>query len=408
MDWTRFTPKGCDLRKSREFTSLKVRIPVMSDMLTLLIPTLNRSEFLIRLLHYYRDLKFRGTICIGDASDACHAERNKAIVNSMDGILNIRYLEQSDPKYSLCFQQLSEAVLTPYTAYVSDDNFLVPGSVEQCVEFLENHEDYSAAHGLAVMFSLESSGPYGNVRWIGPYPHRPVEAETASQRLMDYVSAPFMPLFSVHRTEVWQRICRDVTLPMEWFFADEGLPSWLSVIEGKIKKLDCLYLAFQHHEQRTRHPDLFDCITNPAWASSYHIFRDCVAEELVRQDGISMEEAQELVKRGCWLVLGHALTKKWEGRYGQKNAENGSSPLREAARRVPGLKRAWRTVRSVISDNKAEISLEALLSPSSPYHADFMQIYRAVSNPPADLQESADLIKRLSTTVASRSSITGA
>src|SRR3989338_1261161 len=81
---------------------------------TLLIPTMNRSEFLIRLLRYYRDLDFQGFICIGDSSDTFHVERTKKVLNELQGKLNITYREYPPFSHHKCMEQLLHFVPTPY------------------------------------------------------------------------------------------------------------------------------------------------------------------------------------------------------------------------------------------------------------------------------------------------------
>lgn len=362
----------------------------MRELITLLVLTKNRSEFLRRLLRYYSDLGFQGSISIADSSNAYHVEQTKNTVKRLDGAVRIVYQEFPHFKFRRCMEKVTESVSTPYVAYLGDDDFLVPAGLEECVRFLETHRDYSAAHGVGAIFSLDSSGPYGRFRWVCRYPQRGIEAETASQRLFDYCASPFMPLFSVHRTEAWRVVYENVVPAMDWSFADELLPSCVSVIQGKIKELDCFHLAFQEHDQRTVHPDLFDIVTDPTWAPSYQIFRDCLAEELVRKDGISVEGARAFVKQAYWLCLARVLTKKWEHRYASRTGDSGSW-LRKSMRRIPGLTRVWRAMRSWTRRNEDEISLPALLRPSSPYHSEFMPIYQAVTHPPMDLQESTEL-----------------
>jgi hypothetical protein len=63
----------------------------------------------------------------------------------------------------------------------------------------------------------------------------------------------------------------------------------------------------------------------------------------------------------------------------------------------------WRSVRSLVSRREDALSLSALMKPSSPYHTDFVPIYRAVGNPPADLLEGADPSRSVGATVASSS-----
>ena len=58
-------------------------------------------------------------------------------------------------------------------------------------------------------------------------------------------------------------------------------------------------------------------------------------------------------------------------------------------RRIPLLKGTWHQARSFLPGDQNKISLPALLRPGSPYHADFMPIYRAVVNQPVSLDPAA-------------------
>lgn len=354
-------------------------------MITLLIPTMNRSDFLIRLLRYYRDIGFQGRICVGDSSEEIHTTRTRREIGALNGKLNIFYREYPGLDNNECAGDLLESVSTPYAVLLSDDDFLVPGSLERCAMFLESHPEYSAAHGLAGTFSLKSSGAYGAFQWVESYWQRPIEGENGMQRLLDHLGNYSVTLFSVHRTDQMRAMYRNVSPVSDQAFAEMLLCS-LSVIQGKVRELDCLYLVRQAHDRmysRSGLSDVYDWITNPDWLLSYQIFRDCLAGELARQDGISVEEAREVVKQAFWSCLAQSLTKKWHGRY------TPNSRLREAARRVPGLRRIWRKVRSFIPGKENEMTLSALLRSSSPYHADFVPIYWAITTPPAELPGNA-------------------
>jgi len=142
-------------------------------------------------------------------------------------------------------------------------------------------------------------------------------------------------------------------------------------------------LVRQVHDQRYLLPGVFDWITSPNWLPSYQVFRDCLAKELVQQDEISVDEAREVVKQAFWSYLAKGLTKKWHNQYGHVTRNR----LRQTARAIPGARRVWRLLRSLQSRGYDEISLPALLHPSSPYHADFMPIYRAATIMPAEFEE---------------------
>ncbi|MFH1582025.1 MAG: hypothetical protein ABIC39_08190, partial [Pseudomonadota bacterium] len=95
----------------------------------------------------------------------------------------------------------------------------------------------------------------------------------------------------------------------------------------------------------------------------------------VRQDGITMDEAREVVKQAFWSRLSKGLVNKYQSRYGKKTFKSVIKQKYPAiARRLATV---WRMIKAKI--NPQEMSLPALLSASSPYHADFMPIYRAVT-----------------------------
>ncbi len=344
---------------------------------TLLIPTKNRSDLLIRLLKYYRSIDFQGYICIGDSSDDGHLQATREAIQKLQGKLNIIYREYPGLNITRFMTNLAALVPTEYVATLMDDDFLVTRGLARCVQFLENQPEYVAAHGVAALFTLESDSAYGRLVGVSHYRLPVLEAESASQRLMDHLGNYSVPLFSVHRVESWLAMWRDTSLAADRWISEELLPACLSVIQGKVKELDCLYLVRQIHNRRAFHLDIWDQLTSPTWFRSHGIFRECLAEALSRQEGVAVEEAREVVKKAFWSFLAQGIMRKWQARY-SKDRLGLHSRLRKVGRRFPGLRNAWHMTRSFLPGENNEMSLPALLRPSSPYHADFMPIYRAI------------------------------
>lgn len=352
-------------------------------MVGIVIPTMNRSEFLIRQLAYYADLGCKHTIYIGDSSADRHVKRIQEAIRILESRVRIVYVQLSGASDYQAISELLQRVQEPYAALVGDDDFLIPASLEKCARFLDAHPDYEAAHGVAILFVTGSACEYGEFLGSKGYPQRPVEHTSAHLRLVDLLHMYWPVSFSVQRVETY-RVAADLVsrLPDKAF--RELLTGCFSIIRGKAKELDCLYLVRQAHDQRYLLPDMYDWVTSPDWLPSYQIFRDCLAEELARQDGICMDEAEEVVKQAFWSYLAKGMMTRWQSRY----AQNGSglySELRGLARRIPGLRSTWHKVRSFLPGEDNQMSLQALLRPSSPYHADFMPIYRAVVSPPKEL-----------------------
>ena len=63
-----------------------------------------------------------------------------------------------------CVGKLVHMVSTPYAAFVADDDFLVPSALEQCADFLDVNQDYSAAHGLGILVTVEGNAAHGSLK----------------------------------------------------------------------------------------------------------------------------------------------------------------------------------------------------------------------------------------------------
>ncbi len=346
-------------------------------MVGIVIPTMNRSDFVIRQLAYYADVGYQSTVYVGDSSDSVHLQRVTQAVRGLQNRINLVHIRLPGLNDSQAIRELLYCVQEPYVAFVGDDDFLVPASLEKCARFLKAHADFSTAHGVATLCGLGSPGAHGEVTWCGRYGQYPMEQASGRDRLTDYLGNYFVTLFSIHRTQDFRRDMDAACLMPDKAFR-ELLPCCLSIIRGEAKELDCLYLIRQAHDRRYLLPDVYDWITSPDWLPSYQIFCDCLVGELARQDGISMDEARKVVKQAFWSHLARGLTQKWKQLY----AQNGSwilSRAREAIRRMPVLRWAWRKGHSLLPGEEYKLSLPALLHPSSPYHIDFMPVYRAIT-----------------------------
>jgi glycosyltransferase domain-containing protein len=351
-------------------------------MLTVIVPTMNRSDFLARLLNYYADAGYQHWITIGDSSQGAHLETAKKTVAGLKGRLKINYCEYPGLSEPECTNQLLQSVKTPYLAWVADDDFLVPSALEQCVEFLRDHPDYSVALGKAVLFDLGRSGPFGDITNVSPYMLRSIEAASGRERLLYHLSHYSNPNFGVHRTDEFQKAYAGVPALGDKSFT-EILPNCMSAVQGKVKELDCFYLVRQGHDRRYLLPDTFDWLTGQKWLPSYQIFNDSLAEELVRVDGIEDEAARDVVKQAFWAYLANNLLIKYHGRYEQSISGHRSGFLVRARKAMKQgsaaskvIKPVWRLFKSRM--NPSGMYLPTLLRDSSPYHQDFMRVYRAV------------------------------
>lgn len=346
-------------------------------MLSLVIPTSNRPQFLARCLSYYEHLGVPYPMIIADSSLVPLAEANQRLCDAVRHRLDLRY-ERYDVEMPIANKLASilELVSSPYVVLGADDDFFVPVSLEEGVQFLHRHPDYALVHGEAVLVTLPPrEAVYGRCESAGPYRQRAIDLPTASQRLTEHLRDYTTTFYAMHRTAQllanW-RITAGGSLDCAFV---ELLPSCLSVIQGKREQLPGLSLVRQGHSAQTSVHHLldpFDWVADPRWAAQMTYVRHMLTEALMRQDGISESEAAEVIKQAFWGYLAHASWRKWRGRYDRRAGGGHGSRWREAARQVPGLRRTWRAVRSRLPGQAC--SLESLRRPSSRFYAAFLPI----------------------------------
>lgn len=358
-----------------------------ADTLTLLVTTYNRYPRLRRLLRYAASVQTPYAIHVLDSSSEPLA------LNELGGLLrghNVlhRIFEPSTSPMQKLWEGLKE-VSTPYVVLWADDDFLVPRSLANGVDFLERHQEYSVVHGHSALFTMETV--HGQpVPGCMPYWQCTITHDTASQRLREYFGRSGVLNYAIHRTEhLRQHIQLCCQHDLGYWWGELALGSF-AVIRGRVKRLNCLYLLKEAHQGmdswatwlgRTEaevSPDFFDWVTGPTFSQKYEVFRTCLAGALEQQDGTDLRTAQEVVKEAFWSYLMKMLANKWHQRYGGGPRRGQPRRLREAARRIPGLRAAWRRARYLLPHPPGELSLPALLHPFSAYHADFMPIYQAI------------------------------
>jgi glycosyltransferase domain-containing protein len=327
-------------------------------LISILIPTKNRSVFLTRALRYYDTVGFQGALYIGDSSDSPHREDNQRLIKEYEPRLNLVYCYLPSPPYQhegMAVSELSKLTTTPYIVQAGDDDFLIPASLEKCVAFLETHPSYVAAHGLRVCVYQEAKQPYGKLTAVHDN-HQPIlELETAVERWTSYMRDGYSTQFSVHRVATWRRMHRDATAVATRYFGTELLPCSISCIAGKIGQVECLSVVMQAVNEGTiwDKTNVYELITQPDWPTSVDTMRRSIVEALVETNGISMPEAQTIFDRELWLHLQWFLTWQFQKKYaGQKPPET--------------------------SDNL----LASFLDPAHSFYADFMPVYQAMTIPP--------------------------
>jgi len=358
-------------------------------VISILIPTLNRSDFLLRALYYYSRVGFDGYICIGDSSNAQHSERIKRAIQALKGELEIIYRYLPNPPYTndaLCMKELVESTPTPYAVYSGDDDFLIPNGLKQCIAFLDDHTEYSAVHGVRIAVVLESSGAFGKITRAYHRPQPVLEYEKVYQRWAGWMRHGTSTQYSVHRTDTWRRMYRDAVALLLRDLGSEVYPCSLSAILGKVKGLDCLTAVWQDNPGRFFEADYYSLMIHPEWSRTIQAIRCDIAEAIAQKDDLAMKDAYEMVDKELFPYILVRLQSHYN--HVQYNAGHTKTNIKSVLNRVlsyiPGFMSLVQSHRGKVSGTiplnspLEKISLPSLLKPSSCYYTDFMPIYQLI------------------------------
>lgn len=352
-------------------------------MLTIVIPTKNRPSFLLRTLDYYRQQHFGYPIVVADSSAP---DRLNQVQPAIDLIKRDLVLEYRTYPADLQFaDKLADAlatVETPCVALGADDDFFVPPTLTEAAEFLQAYPDYAVAHGESLVLSLSSGTAYGSIERLSVYNQRAIEHPDSLERFFDHLAHYSTTWYSVQRTEkLVENFDKTRALGADIRFG-ELLPSCLSLIQGKAKKLNRLYMVRQGGRKPKEYAasDLYDWIASPDWPNQYAAFRDRLAETLVQDCKIEFTEARNKIKVAFWMFWAPHLVEGLPVLAHSKVSKRIEPSTRLCS--LSAIRVVWQKLRRLMNGN--EISLSTVLNPSSPYHADFIPIYYAVTVPPAE------------------------
>ena len=97
---------------------------------SILIPTMNRPEFVVRLLEYYNLVKSKHPIYIGDASNVKNKNKLLEKINTYKSVLDVNYFHWPNFNDLKTLDELVKQSKEDYCAYIGDDDFLIPNSLE--------------------------------------------------------------------------------------------------------------------------------------------------------------------------------------------------------------------------------------------------------------------------------------
>lgn len=284
-----------------------------NDLLTILLPIKGRHPFTKRWLSYLSSNQVKFPIIIADGSNDDEIGHH---VKQYHGHLRIdyqHYQERNDAQsYISRIHSALTSVKTPFVLFAANDDFHHFSSIQTALDFMVANDDYSVCLGNLLHFSVvpnlkedSTSVVYGPVVCSQPkkYTHQSIEDQDCASRLWSHATGYTHTFYGIHRTEqATQNYARLADMKIKDMFFLEHFLTMMSSMDGKIKRLDNLYLARQRNCSSLsrdimddRGPARYQYYTNPVWKEDYEKVIGSLTSELASRKGISNTLASMII-----------------------------------------------------------------------------------------------------------------
>lgn len=356
---------------------------MLTRNLTILIPTMNRPDFLSRAFEYYHRVSFGGTIVVGDSSVGDTKAQVKKIVSNYSGKLNINFGHYPNPPFihdGVVLKKMIDSVNTEYCVFAGDDDCLVPSGLEKCVEFLENcGDEYSAVHGYRMGVCVKDSCAFGKILKTQHNAMTVIENDSPVERWGAWMRYPVSVQYGVHRTETWRNMYENMERVPIRLFGPEVLPCSISVLNGKVKGLDVLSTFFQINENPIDSNTMYNYIMNPKWSESVNNLKGIIVNEIINKSGASEKIAVQQFDKEFWNYIMRFMGWEYSAKYGEYSKV---SKIKTFIKGIPFLGSIIDGLRGnhYAQKSSCKFDLNSILKPSSPFHEDFMILHNIITS----------------------------
>lgn len=353
-------------------------------MLTVLIPTRNRLDCLRRLLSYRKLVVGFPNVILADSSDSDIQVQVKKLVQDAEAFSSIQLMtfDSAIHLYAKVSASLQK-VETRYCVLGGDDDFFVPNGLRAACSFLDENSDYSVVHGKSASIVIEGDQVFGMPMAVGPYPQNSVEEKNASARLTKHLEGFNSTWHSVQKVSELKSNFNKTALLKSHLRFGEFFPSCLSIVQGKSKCLEDLYMIRQWRPATEPYWWLraSDWLTTPEWSSYFHGFVNGVAEELIAKEKLSETEARALVKE-AWISFLTPWLIEDLSRYLPKKASRFRAVGRRLRSALPGMEayRKWSHMRKQLGSMEydRDLDLGSLKDGKGRFSADFKPVFESL------------------------------
>lgn len=279
-----------------------------NSSISIIIPTYNRYDRLIRLLKYYESYNNSFKIIICDSSSDTLEDYDDFKKHLKSYNIDYYTFDHSTPCYKKIFKSL-DYIKTKYVLLCADDDFISPKGIIKSEEFLEQNTDYTAALGKTISYIFHNNEI--KCRMADTSAHS-IESNNYIDRFKEQLFARYKTstFYAVHRTDFFKYIYSRIQNYTDCYtiVAEQAL-ALLTAIHGKVKIIDVFYSIREcHHPLKYSNQTYFHFLENGQFDEKYNSLKKLLVEELCKQDpSITKSTGEKIIDNGMKELLGAPL-----------------------------------------------------------------------------------------------------
>lgn len=266
-------------------------------VLTVVMPTKDRPEFVARALGFLARQGFRGRVLCVDASSEDGFAQTAAAIATVPAVSVIHHRPNAPGN---AWREIVEALDGATSRYVQlhhDDDFYFVDEIDRAIAVLDTRTDVVSAQGRFLFVEQNADGAGFSLSTHDRFAYR---EHAAVERAFACMARFGHLLFAVMRRDDFVGVLAHVYPRLEQGWFDQYAISILIAARGKAEVSDGLFgvrqlHATQHHRQ-FRGPLAYKhwpmIVAAPDFSATYAVFKDCLLE------GIGLDATAEAVAQG--------------------------------------------------------------------------------------------------------------
>lgn len=215
-------------------------------MISLIIASIDRSDFLINYIKCLEYQNFKGQLLIGDSSKKKHLIKITNFLKKNKFNFEISHYSMPYHLPHQCISKLVKKIKYDYSMWICDDDLLVLSTAKKCVNFLKKNPSYSAAGGKALFVHIKNK----NLTAITDYPLESLNNPKSLNRVKKLSENYQVVQYAISRTSGMKKRYNISNKDFDKGIGAELYPTFYLAAMGKIKFFDDLFCVRQNHERR--------------------------------------------------------------------------------------------------------------------------------------------------------------